>query len=44
MPFLLVLFVRHSLKEVLDTPGVLSLIKDTKAAQDVSPIHNQTCH
>ncbi|KAL6844110.1 hypothetical protein ACP4OV_025783 [Aristida adscensionis] len=26
---------KHSLKEVLDTPGVMSLIKDTKAAQEV---------
>lgn len=26
---------KHSLKEVLDTPGVMALIKDTKAAQEV---------
>ena len=26
---------RHSLKEVLDAPNVMSLIKDTKAAQEV---------
>jgi len=26
---------RHSLKEVLDTPSVMALIKDTKAAQEV---------
>ncbi|GJN01461.1 hypothetical protein PR202_ga18730 [Eleusine coracana subsp. coracana] len=26
---------KHSLKEVLDSPGVMSLIKDTKAAQEV---------
>ncbi|MQL72813.1 hypothetical protein Taro_005159, partial [Colocasia esculenta] len=26
---------RHSLKEVLDAPGIMSLIKDTKAAQEV---------
>ena len=26
---------RHSLKEVLDAPNVMSLIKDTKATQEV---------
>ncbi|VAH37506.1 unnamed protein product [Triticum turgidum subsp. durum] len=29
---------KHSLKEVLDTPGVMSLIKDTKAAQEVQAL------
>ncbi|KAL0918682.1 hypothetical protein M5K25_010705 [Dendrobium thyrsiflorum] len=29
------LALRHSLKEVLDAPGVMTLIKDTKAAQEV---------
>ncbi|RWR74541.1 protein PELOTA 1 isoform X1 [Cinnamomum micranthum f. kanehirae] len=29
---------KHSLKEVLDTPSVLSLIKDTKAAQEVQAL------
>ena len=41
---LLVSFVRHSLKEVLDTPGVMALIKDTKAAQEVSLTINYTCY
>jgi hypothetical protein len=26
---------RHSLKEVLDAPNVMNMIKDTKAAQEV---------
>ncbi|PNX87779.1 hypothetical protein L195_g043875, partial [Trifolium pratense] len=29
------LICRHSLKEVLDAPNVMSMIKDTKAAQEV---------
>lgn len=29
---------KHSLKEVLDTPSVMSLIKDTKAAQEVQAL------
>ncbi|XP_044948640.1 protein PELOTA 2-like isoform X2 [Hordeum vulgare subsp. vulgare] len=33
-----VFYHRHSLKEVLDTPGVMSLIKDTKAAQEVQAL------
>jgi hypothetical protein len=28
-------FGRHSLKEVLDAPNVMNMIKDTKAAQEV---------
>ncbi|KAF7011568.1 hypothetical protein CFC21_025857 [Triticum aestivum] len=41
---------KHSLKEVLDTPGVMSLIKDTKAAQEDSaracygPKHVEVAH
>ncbi|KAE8817054.1 Protein pelota [Hordeum vulgare] len=33
-----VFYHRHSFKEVLDTPGVMSLIKDTKAAQEVQAL------
>lgn len=31
---------KHSLKEVLDTPGVMALIKDTKAAQEVRALQD----
>ncbi|KAL6651563.1 hypothetical protein ACP70R_010488 [Stipagrostis hirtigluma subsp. patula] len=31
---------KHSLKEVLDAPGVMSLIKDTKAAQEVRALQD----
>jgi len=32
---------RHSLREVLDAPNVMNLIKDTKAAQEVPSKPNQ---
>ncbi|XP_058098799.1 uncharacterized protein LOC131243424 [Magnolia sinica] len=31
-------FKRHSLREVLDAPNVMTLIKDTKAAQEVQAL------
>ncbi|CAN6215287.1 unnamed protein product [Urochloa humidicola] len=31
---------KHSLKEVLDTPGIMALIKDTKAAQEVRALQD----
>jgi len=39
---LLFIICRHSLKEVLDAPNVMSLIKDTKAAQEV-PSKSKQC-
>jgi hypothetical protein len=34
-PQLKILLYRHSLREVLDAPNVMNMIKDTKAAQEV---------
>ena len=35
-PNLKTFLCRHSLREVLDAPNVMNMIKDTKAAQEVS--------